>query len=168
MESNGLPSGDKFLLCYCTVTYDAGTACVDQYDGLVYVGGKSDHAIHIYDVIATPTEWTLKEKRIIKDGHLKPMHAIALSNDGSKLASADERDVCVFDVSTTEYTPISPSISYWNGLGDEHGCLNTSSTPIRKLLYNMPALPPLPVVAVTFGICLHAPFSFLYHWKYAC
>jgi hypothetical protein len=31
----------------------------------------------------------------------------------------------------------------------------------------MPALPPLPVVAVFMGIALHAPFSFLYHWQYA-
>jgi len=27
--------------------------------------------------------------------------------------------------------------------------------------------PPLPVLALAFGIILHCPFSFLYHWKYA-
>lgn len=32
---------------------------------------------------------------------------------------------------------------------------------------NMPALPPLPVLAVAFGIIVHAPFSFLYHWTFA-
>jgi hypothetical protein len=95
MEPKGLPSGDKCLLCHCTVTYDAGMVCVNQYDDLVYIGIKSNHAIHIYDLIATPTEWTLKEKHTIKDGHLKPIHAMALSNDGSKLAAANERDVCL-------------------------------------------------------------------------
>lgn len=33
--------------------------------------------------------------------------------------------------------------------------------------HHMPALPPLPVLAAAFGIIFHAPFSFLYHWKYA-
>lgn len=28
-------------------------------------------------------------------------------------------------------------------------------------------LPPLPILAVAIGICLHAPFSFLYHWRFA-
>jgi hypothetical protein len=42
------------------------------------------------------------------------------------------------------------------------GCYNTSS-----FWHSMPALPPLPVLAVAIGICLHAPWSFLYHWTYA-
>lgn len=33
--------------------------------------------------------------------------------------------------------------------------------------HSMPALPPWPILAVAFGIIVHAPFSFLYHWKYA-
>lgn len=33
--------------------------------------------------------------------------------------------------------------------------------------HNLPALPPLPVVAVAAAIVVHAPFSFLYHWTYA-
>ncbi len=41
------------------------------------------------------------------------------------------------------------------------GCLAAQSW------HNMPALPPLPVLAAAFGIIFHAPFSFLYHWKYA-
>jgi hypothetical protein len=43
------------------------------------------------------------------------------------------------------------------------GCYNTSSS----LWHAMPALPPLPVLAVAMGICLHTPWSFLYHWTYA-
>ena len=42
-----------------------------------------------------------------------------------------------------------------------HGCL----TPSRW--HTMPVFPPLPVLAVVVGICVHAPWSFLYHWTYA-
>lgn len=59
-------------------------------------------------------------------------------------------------------------------IGDSHGCLHpdNDSTSLWGFLWlpfhhHMPALPPLPVVAVAVGIVLHAPFSFLYHYKYA-
>jgi len=42
-------------------------------------------------------------------------------------------------------------------------CLSSSNV----LPQSMPALPPLTVLAVAIGICCHAPFSMLYHWKYA-
>jgi hypothetical protein len=45
---------------------------------------------------------------------------------------------------------------------DESGCLSSS-----WWLPHLHALPPLPVVAAAFGVMLHAPFSFLYHWHYA-
>lgn len=65
---------------------------------------------------------------------------------------------------------------------ETHGCLQHESTIIDDnshhaggllfgwifaIPHNMPALPPLPVVAVAAAIVLHAPWSFLYHWKYA-
>lgn len=33
--------------------------------------------------------------------------------------------------------------------------------------HSMPAMPPLTVLAVAVAIALHAPFSFMYHWKFA-
>jgi len=39
-------------------------------------------------------------------------------------------------------------------------CINNSIFPLH-------AFPPLPLVAIFLGIVLHAPFSFLYHWKCA-
>ena len=58
----------------------------------------------------------------------------------------------------------TPNLNWWNRLfvTDEHGCL-----PGYPDYHSMPALPPLPLVAVFVGIALHAPFSFLYHWQYA-
>jgi len=38
------------------------------------------------------------------------------------------------------------------------------SNPMFPKLY---AMPPLPLLAIAFGLIVHAPFSFLYHWVYA-
>lgn len=56
-------------------------------------------------------------------------------------------------------------ITYWDKLvgADEYGCLNYAHSVWKY----MPALPPFPALMVAIGICLHAPFSFIYHWKYA-
>lgn len=64
----------------------------------------------------------------------------------------------------------------WLNLGARFGLgrsasLNDYVTPTRcissSLFPRLHALPPLPLVAIALGICLHAPFSFLYHWVYA-
>jgi len=44
---------------------------------------------------------------------------------------------------------------------DDSQCISWAWLP------HLHALPPLPPVAVAIGIVLHAPFSFIYHWKYA-
>ena len=41
------------------------------------------------------------------------------------------------------------------------GCISISWLP------HFHALPPLPVIAGAMGVVTHAPFSFLYHWRYA-
>jgi WD40 repeat protein len=46
----------------------------------------------------------MKEKHVIADGHQKPLHCLALSNDGKMLAAGDARDVCVYDL--FDYSPI--------------------------------------------------------------
>ena len=48
-----------------------------------------------------------------------------------------------------------------NALFDDSQCISWSWFP------NLHALPPLPPVAAAMGIVLHAPFSFIYHWRYA-
>lgn len=44
---------------------------------------------------------------------------------------------------------------------DDSQCLNSSWLP------HVHALPPLPSLAVAMGMLSHAPFSMIYHWKYA-
>jgi hypothetical protein len=54
-------------------------------------------------------------------------------------------------------------INQWLGSEGADGCLDGS----RWWHFGMPAFPPLTVLAIALGICLHAPFSFLYHWTFA-
>jgi hypothetical protein len=44
---------------------------------------------------------------------------------------------------------------------DDSQCLSFSGMP------HLHALPPLPLLAAAIGIVFHAPFSFIYHWKFA-
>ena len=81
--------------------YNALCVCVSSDDSTIYVGGE-DCQIHIYRVSGS---LALDEVHIIEGAHLKPVHALSLSNDESKLASADVRDVCVWDLSKA-YSPI--------------------------------------------------------------
>ena len=51
---------------------------------------------------------------------------------------------------------------------DSNACIDWSSLPmVGWILGNLHALPPLSVLTIMLGIVAHAPFSFLYHWKYA-
>jgi hypothetical protein len=58
-----------------------------------------------------------------------------------------------------EYDTMYDNIN--NALFDDSQCISW------KWLPNLHALPPLPPVAAAMGIVLHAPFSFIYHWRYA-
>ena len=81
--------------------YNALCACVSKDDSTVYIGGMDCH-IRVYSVKAGGLEL----QHTIQSAHLKPVHALALSNDGTKLASADVRDVCVWDLANASYATI--------------------------------------------------------------
>ena len=74
-------------------SYSGNCACVSKDDKTVYVGGD-DNKIYTYSCDGSG----LTEKHVIADGHRQPVHAIALSNDESKLAASDTKDVCVYDL----------------------------------------------------------------------
>lgn len=76
--------------------YEGNCIAVAKDDKTIYIGGN-DCKIYVYSS-------DLKEKHVITDGHLKPVSSMALSNDGSMLASGDGRDVCVFK--TSDFSPI--------------------------------------------------------------
>lgn len=70
--------------------YDASCVCVAKDDSAIYVGGKNNQ-IYVYDSSGSET-------KVIEDGHLKPVSALAVSDDGKMLAAGDTRDVCVYSL----------------------------------------------------------------------
>ena len=89
-----LSSGGKVTLSgVISTSYDVGAVAVSADDKTVYVGG-SDCKIHVYETDGS----TLREKKVVDNATLKPITCLSLSPDGSKLASGDARDVCVFDL----------------------------------------------------------------------
>lgn len=74
-------------------SYAGNCVCISKDEKTVYVGGD-DNQIYVYACDGS----TLTEKKVIADGHRQPVHAIALSNDESKLAASDTKDVCVYDL----------------------------------------------------------------------
>lgn len=78
------------------LNYDANCVCVTKDDQNIFVGGNNNK-IYVYTNQGT-------EYRVVEDGHLKPVHSLAVSDDGKMLAAGDTRDVCVY--SLPDMTPI--------------------------------------------------------------
>lgn len=78
----------------------ANAICLTADDSTLYVAGE-DSKIYVYSVAES---FELEKKHVIEGAHLKPIHALSLSHDESKLASADVRDVCVW--STEDFSSI--------------------------------------------------------------
>jgi WD40 repeat protein len=85
-----------------TLPYEALSVCISSDDSTIYVGGR-DNNIHIYQVNGDGDG--IDETNKLSGAHLRPIHSLALSNDGTKLASADTRDICVWNVQDG-YSPI--------------------------------------------------------------
>lgn len=101
--------------------YSATAVCLSKDDSVLYVSGN-DCNIHVY-IVASSGSNPLSESHVIKGGHLKPVHSLSLSHDGTKLAAADVRDVCVY--STSDYSPIV-SKGRWCFHTQRIGCLSWS------------------------------------------
>jgi len=81
--------------------YVPSCVCVSSDDLKIFVGGE-DCRIHVYKVIDS---LHLEEIHIMENAHLKPIYALRISNSGNKLASADVRDICVWNIADN-YEPI--------------------------------------------------------------
>jgi len=91
-----LKNGKQVSQGILPLKYEGNCIAVAKDDKTIYIGGD-DCKIYVYSS-------KLEEKHIITDGHLKPIHSIALSNDGTMLAAGDGRDVCVYK--TADYSTI--------------------------------------------------------------
>ncbi len=103
IAKNGRIASDAIRLPYA-----ATCVCLSRDDGVLYVGGDDRH-VHVYAVsrdvvdggndvdaiVATPPP-PIYEVRVISGGHLHPVQSLSLSPDGTMLAAADVRDVCVY------------------------------------------------------------------------
>ncbi|KAL7476319.1 hypothetical protein ACHAW6_002190 [Cyclotella cf. meneghiniana] len=99
--------------------YTATAICLSKDDSMLYVSGD-DCSIYVYSVSSTSTANPLSESHVIKGGHLKPVQSLAISHDGSMLAAADVRDVCIY--STKDYSSIV-SKGRWCFHTQRIGCL---------------------------------------------
>ena len=89
-----------------SIPYEAQTAAISPDDTILYVGGK-DCKIYIYSINGAE----IALQHTIADGHYKPIYCLSISNDGTKLASGDDRDVCVWDISS----PTTPTVLVGRG-----------------------------------------------------
>jgi WD40 repeat protein len=98
--------------------YSATAICLSKDDSMLFVSGD-DCNIYVYNVASSGNN-PLTESQIIKGGHLKPVQSLSLSHDGTMLAAADVRDVCIY--STTDYSAIV-SKGRWCFHTQRIGCL---------------------------------------------
>jgi len=80
--------------------YEPLCVCISNNDKTVYIGGN-DFNVHVYEVDGT----CLNKIKTLDGSHTRPIHALSLSNDETKLASADVRDVYIWNVAE-EYAPL--------------------------------------------------------------
>ena len=115
---------DKQIVSECSIRlpYTATMVCLSKDDSMLYVSGD-DCNIYVYSVSSSGSSHSLTESHVIQGGHLKPVQSLALSHDGTMLAAADVRDVCIY--STTDYSPIV-SKGRWCFHTQRIGCLSWS------------------------------------------
>jgi WD40 repeat protein len=106
--------------------YTATAVCLSKDDTMLFVGGD-DCNIHVYSVESSLAANSspgkanpLTESHVIQGGHLKPVQSLSLSHDGTMLAAADVRDVCIY--STSDYSNIV-SKGRWCFHTQRIGCL---------------------------------------------
>ncbi|GKY94854.1 hypothetical protein MPSEU_000450300 [Mayamaea pseudoterrestris] len=70
---------------------------------------------------------------------------------------------CLYYIFTAQWVPPLESLETYDMQQEPSvaACLTPSA------FHYMPSLPPIPVVMIGAAICLHAPFSFIYHFFYA-
>jgi WD40 repeat protein len=91
-----LKEGGTSIAKNVPISYEALCGCVSTDDSTLYIGGN-DRTVHVYHVNKSAD--ALIESFSLVQCHSQPITALRLSHDESKLASADSRDVCVWNVS---------------------------------------------------------------------
>jgi WD40 repeat protein len=106
MTVNGivLVKDNQIISQMIDLSYEAVSICMSRDDSKLYVGGR-DNIIHVYSVDGN----CLNETHQMSGIHQQPVYSIALSNDGKMLASADVRDVIVWNIDCNYETIVGKS-----------------------------------------------------------
>ena len=102
--------------------YTATAVHLSKDDSTLYIGGN-DCNIYVYNVSSMDFSNPLEETHTIKGEHLHAVQSLAVSPDGTHLAAADVRDVCIY--STSDYSTILPK-GRWCFHTQRIGCLTWS------------------------------------------
>lgn len=94
----------KFVSDHIILPFEASSICVSADDSTIYVGG-CDSIVHIYKVLDIDNFLTLEESHQLSHTPGQPVYSLAISHDGTKLASAGIREICVWDMESN-YKPI--------------------------------------------------------------
>lgn len=95
VEGLVLIKGAKIISETFRTPYRPTSVSITLDDSTIYVGGD-DCNIHVYSM--PKRGLSLIKNDVLCKCHLNPISSLCLSNDGTKLASADIRDVCVWNV----------------------------------------------------------------------
>mmetsp|Transcript_12954 Transcript_12954/g.12585 ORF Transcript_12954/g.12585 Transcript_12954/m.12585 type:complete len:502 (-) Transcript_12954:182-1687(-) len=114
ISNNTDQNNNKNLSEFISLDYQPSSICLSKNDRTLYVG-DSNGSIHIYSVTDENHSTVQLQYTMQKAHRNSPVYAMQLSNDNTKLASADIRDVCVWNIindddDTTSYLPPSPII----------------------------------------------------------
>jgi WD40 repeat protein len=106
MTVNGivLVKDNKIISQMIELPYEAASLCISRDDSKLYVGGR-DNIIHVYSIDGN----CLNEIHQMSGVHQQPIYSMALSNDGKMLASADVRDVVVWNIDCNYETIVGKS-----------------------------------------------------------
>jgi len=91
----------KLISDTISLPYEALSACISPDDTILCLGGK-DHNIYIY----TFQNNTIHLEQTIQSGHLRPIHSLSFSHDSKYLASGDTKDICIWNFSRENCTPL--------------------------------------------------------------
>lgn len=94
----------KFVSDHILLPFEASSVCVSADDSTIYVGG-CDSNVHLYKVLDVDNFLTLEESHQLSHTNGQPIYSLAISHNGTKLASAGVREICVWDMESN-YEPI--------------------------------------------------------------
>jgi hypothetical protein len=127
------------------------------------IGNESDVLENDVSLKESEEETEMTNDKIKVDAYMASREMTELQERWNALTMIPSPLYCIYYILAGKW--LDDSVAQTDILGDHFNqgtkCIQSSWFP------NVHAMPPLAVMFVTLGIAIHAPFSFIYHWKYA-